>query len=329
MKQNYSDRGRKGGRDGSPKKDFRKKEGQAGSPKKDFQRSEGKGGAPKRDYRKKDGDEGAPGREYKRKGGFDKPRRDAGEGGFRSRSAKKTSRSDLRLNQYIARAGICSRREADKLIEQGLVKVNGKLVTELGVRVNPSDEVRVDGTRIKPEKKVYILLNKPKDTVTTLKDPNARKTVFDLIKNACEERVYPVGRLDRNTTGVLLLTNDGDLSARLTHPKFNHKKIYHVFLNKDVTKNDLQKLADGFELEDGFIAADVVSYAHPEDKSQIGIEIHSGRNRVVRRMFEHLGYDVVKLDRVYFAGLTKKNLPRGKWRFLTEQELNMFKMLKK
>jgi 23S rRNA pseudouridine2605 synthase len=316
MRQNYSDRGKKGGRDGSPKKDFRKKEGAGGSPKKDFRKKEGPDGAPKRDFRKKEG--------------FGKAPKDGKKREFRSRpDTKQIPKSDLRLNQYIARGGICSRREADKLIEQGLVKVNGKVVTEMGVKVKPSDEVRVDGTRIKPEKKVYVLLNKPKDTVTTLKDPNARRTVYDLIKNACEERVYPVGRLDRNTTGVLLLTNDGDLSARLMHPKYNHKKIYHVFLNKDVTKNDLQQLADGFDLDDGFIAADVVSYAHPEDKSQVGVEIHSGRTRLVRRMFEHLGYDVIKLDRVYFAGLTKKNLPRGKWRFLTEQELNMFKMLKK
>lgn len=288
MKKNYSDKDRRGNRDGSPSRDFRKKGEFKKGPKNDDKRT------------------------------------------FKSRSvSKKIPSAELRLNQYISRAGVCSRREADKLIEQGVVKVNGKLVTELGVKVKPTDEVRVDGTRIKPEKKVYILLNKPKDTVTTLKDPHAKRTVYDLIKNACEERVYPVGRLDRNTTGVLLLTNDGDLSARLTHPKYQQKKIYHVFLDKAVTKNDLQQLADGFELEDGFIAADVVSYVDQEEKSQVGIEIHSGRNRIVRRMFEHLGYNVVKLDRVYFAGLTKKNVPRGKWRFLNQKELNTFKMLKK
>lgn len=296
MKNNYSNRGKKGGRDGSAKKTYRARPG-------------------------KDAASGSDRKEFKKK-----PFRND-KGPDKHSTPKNTS--ELRLNQYISKAGICSRREADKLIEQGLVKVNGKLVTELGVKVKPSDEVRVDGTRIKPEKKVYVLLNKPKDTVTTLKDPNARKTVFDLIKNACQERIYPVGRLDRNTTGVLLFTNDGDLSARLTHPKYNHKKIYHVFLDKAVTKNDLQQMADGFDLEDGFIQVDTISYVDQEDKSQVGVEIHSGRNRIVRRMFEHLGYKVVKLDRVYFAGLTKKNLPRGKWRFLSEKEVNMFKMLKK
>ena len=246
----------------------------------------------------------------------------------KSKSAGKTPKfsSELRLNQYISKGGVCSRREADNLIAQGLVKVNGKVVTQLGTKVKSTDDVRVDGSKIKPEKKVYILLNKPKDTVTTLKDPDARNTVYDVIKNACDERVYPVGRLDRNTTGVLLLTNDGELSARLTHPRFNQKKIYHVFLDKDMAKSDIVQLADGLELEDGFVAADAISYVDGQDKSQVGIEIHSGRNRIVRRMFEHLGYKVIKLDRVFFAGLTKKNLPRGKWRFLTDKELSFLRM---
>ena len=258
-----------------------------------------------------------------------------GEKPFRFRPKKDASQhnkfknpGELRLNQYLAKAGICSRREADKLIQEGLVSVNGVVVTELGTKVRESDLVKYDGSKVKPERKVYILLNKPKDTVTTLSDPHAKVTVFDCIKGACPERVYPVGRLDKNTTGVLLLTNDGELTAKLTHPKFMHKKVYHVFLDKPVTKADIEKLAEGFELEDGFIQADEVSYVDPADKKQVGVEIHSGRNRIVRRMFEHLGYDVLKLDRVLFAGLTKAKLTRGKWRFLTEKEVAMLKMIK-
>ena len=232
----------------------------------------------------------------------------------------------IRLNKYIASSGICSRREADRLISAGLVSVNGKVVTELGTKVNPSDAVRYNGERIRNERKVYLLLNKPKDFVTTTHDPKERKTVMALIRNACPERIYPVGRLDRNTTGVLLFTNDGEMAKKLTHPSHNKKKIYHVFLDKKVTQNDLQKLAGGIELEDGPITPDSISYVRPENKHEVGLEIHSGRNRIVRRMFESVGYQVTKLDRVYFAGLTKKNLPRGKWRFLTDKEVNRLKM---
>jgi len=230
----------------------------------------------------------------------------------------------FRLNRYIANAGVCSRREADKLIAEGQITVNGKVVTELGTIVQKNDEVVYNGKKLSIEALVYILLNKPKDVVTTLKDPHATRTVLDLLKNACDERIYPVGRLDRNTTGVLLLTNDGDLAKKLTHPKHNVKKIYHVFLDKVVEKNHLVQIAQGFELEDGFVQADAVSYVD-DDKHQVGIEIHSGRNRIVRRIFEHLGYEVERLDRVYFAGLTKKNVTRGHWRYLTPKEVTMLK----
>jgi len=246
--------------------------------------------------------------------------------GTGSAQASEDQRKGTRLNKYIASSGICSRREADGLITAGLVSINGKVVTTLGTKVNPGDEVRYNGERIRNEKKIYLLLNKPKDYVTTTYDPKERKTVMALIKNACPERIYPVGRLDRNTTGVLLFTNDGEMAKKLTHPSHNKKKIYHVFLDKKFTQNDLKTLAEGIELEDGFIKADSISYVHPENRNEIGLEIHSGRNRIVRRMFESLGYKVTKLDRVYFAGLTKKNLPRGKWRFLTEKEINRLKM---
>lgn len=232
----------------------------------------------------------------------------------------------VRLNRYLANAGVCSRREADTFIQAGVVKVNGVVVTELGTRVKRSDEVMFHDQAINMEKKVYVLLNKPKDYVTTSDDPQNRKTVMELVKNACRERIYPVGRLDRNTTGVLLFTNDGDLATKLTHPQYLKKKIYHVFCDKNVTAADLRQIADGIMLEDGEIHADAIDYAHETDKKQVGIEIHSGRNRIVRRIFEHLGYKVVKLDRVYFAGLTKKNVKRGDWRFLTQDEVNMLKM---
>ena len=233
---------------------------------------------------------------------------------------------DLRLNKFLANAGVCSRREADALITAGEVTVNGVVVTELGSRVTRLDEVVYKGVRVSTQSKVYILLNKPKNCVTTSDDPECRRTVMDLVKGACEERIYPVGRLDRNTTGVILITNDGDLSSKLTHPSFMKKKIYHAWLDKPVTVEDMQRIAEGIELEDGEIHADALSYVSEEDLSQVGIEIHSGRNRIVRRIFEHLGYHVVKLDRVYFAGLTKKNLPRGRWRYLTEQEVNNLRM---
>ncbi len=233
---------------------------------------------------------------------------------------------DIRLNRFIANAGVCSRREADTYITSGVVTVNGKIVTELGTKVKPGDDVRFDGRKLNAEKKVYLLLNKPKDFVTTTDDPHAEKTVMDLVKNACDERIYPVGRLDRNTTGVLLFTNDGDLSKKLTHPSHKMKKIYQVSLSKSLTKEHMLEIADGIELEDGLVAADAISYISADDHTEIGIEIHSGKNRVVRRIFEHLGYRVKKLDRVYFAGLTKKNLPRGKFRFLTDKEIQFLKM---
>ena len=232
----------------------------------------------------------------------------------------------IRLNKYMANAGICSRREADEFIQQGLVKVNGEVVTELGTKITHNDKVEYDDKVVTLERKCYILLNKPKDCVTTSDDPNGRLTVMDLVKNACDERIYPVGRLDRNTTGVLLLTNDGDLASKLTHPKYVKKKIYHVWCDKDIAEEDMQRIADGIELEDGPIHADAISYATMTDRNQAGIEIHSGRNRIVRRIFESLGYHVTKLDRVYFAGLTKKNLPRGRWRYLTQEEVNYLKM---
>ena len=232
----------------------------------------------------------------------------------------------LRLNKFLANAGICSRREADEFIQAGVVTVNGEVVTELGTKILRTDEVKFHDQPVKIEKKVYVLLNKPKDYVTTSDDPQQRKTVMDLVKNACPERIYPVGRLDRNTTGVLLLTNDGDLASKLTHPKYLKKKIYHVYLDKNVTAHDLQQIAEGIQLEDGEIKADDVQYAHPTDKKQVGIEIHSGKNRIVRRIFESLGYHVQKLDRVQFAGLTKKNLKRGDWRYLTEEEVDRLRM---
>ncbi len=233
---------------------------------------------------------------------------------------------EIRLNKFMANAGICSRREADEFIQQGLVKVNGDVVTELGTKIKHSDVVEYDDKVVALERKCYILLNKPKDCVTTSDDPNGRLTVMDLVKGACNERIYPVGRLDRNTTGVLLLTNDGDLASKLTHPKYTKKKIYHVWTDHDISEEDMQRIADGIELDDGEIHADAISYATENDRNQAGIEIHSGRNRIVRRIFESLGYHVTKLDRVYFAGLTKKNLPRGRWRYLTQEEVNYLKM---
>ena len=267
------------------------------------------------------------------------------QGGFRQRTAdydpnakyslkkrieyKETNidpEAPVRLNKVLANAGVCSRREADQYIQAGVVSVNGEVVTELGTKVKRTDEIKFHDQNVSLEKKVYVLLNKPKDYVTTSDDPQQRKTVMDLVRNVCPERIYPVGRLDRNTTGVLLLTNDGDLASKLTHPKFLKKKVYHVYLDKNVTAHDMQQIAEGITLDDGEVHADAIEYAHPTDKSQVGIEIHSGRNRIVRRIFESLGYRVVKLDRVQFAGLTKKNLRRGDWRFLTEKEVDMLRM---
>jgi len=263
---------------------------------------------------------GPPKGKYSSKSGGKSPYRSAGPG------RKKPDDDRIRLNKYIAASGICSRREADQLISAGLVSVNGKTITELGTKVSPGDDVRYNGERLRNERKVYLLLNKPKDYVTTTDDPKERKTVMQLIRNAGKERIYPVGRLDRNTTGVLLFTNDGEMTKKLTHPSYNKKKIYHVFLEKAFSAADMKKLSEGITLEDGHIQPDVISYVSSEHKREIGLEIHSGRNRIVRRMFESLGYRVSKLDRVYFAGLTKKNVPKGKWRFLTEKEVNRLKM---
>lgn len=232
-----------------------------------------------------------------------------------------------RLNKYISNAGICSRREADDLIKSGCVSVNGKVITELGFTVKAADEVNYSGARLKSEKHVYLLLNKPKDYITTADDERGRKTVMELVAGACKQRIYPVGRLDRNTTGLLLFTNDGELTKKLTHPKHEVEKLYHVELDKNLKQDDFMKLKEGLELEDGLIKPDEVSYAG-ETKREVGIRIHSGRNRIVRRMFEHLGYDVLRLDRTMFAGLTKKNIPRAKWRFLTDNEISFLKMLK-
>ena len=232
----------------------------------------------------------------------------------------------IRLNKFLANAGVCSRREADEFIQAGVVTVNGEVVTELGTKVMRTDVVKFHDDPVLLEKKVYVLLNKPKDYVTTSDDPQQRKTVMDLVKNACPERIYPVGRLDRNTTGVLLLTNDGDMASKLTHPTFLKKKIYHVYLDRNVTAHDLQQIAEGITLDDGEIKADAIEYADPVDKKQVGIEIHSGKNRIVRRIFESFGYKVLKLDRVQFAGLTKKNLRRGDWRYLTEEEVDRLRM---
>lgn len=232
---------------------------------------------------------------------------------------------NMRLNKYIANAGICSRRDADELIAKGEIKVNGKVVTEMGISVSIKDDVRYNGQRLNPEEKVYVLLNKPKDYVTTVEDKHAKRTVMELVDDACDQRIYPVGRLDKQTTGLLLLTNDGELTKMLTHPKYNAKKVYHVYTDKPVFASHLDQLASGITLEDGPIHADAISYADKDDKTQVGVEIHSGRNRIVRRMFEHLGYKVMKLDRVYFAGLTKQRIPRGKWRFLTDKEVTRLK----
>jgi 23S rRNA pseudouridine2605 synthase len=248
------------------------------------------------------------------------------KGKGRDNNKEKQQDASIRLNKYIADSGLCSRREADELIASGQITVNGEKVTQLGVRIQPTDEVRYRGKVLKNEKPVYILLNKPKDVVTTVSDEHAKRSVIDLVKNACPERVYPVGRLDRNTTGVLLLTNDGELTKRLTHPRYEKKKVYHVVLDKPVTKAHLKEMVEGIDLDDELVEADAASYVDPADKTQVGVEIHTGQNRVVRRIFESMGYRIKKLDRVYFAGLTKKNLPRGKWRFLTQKEINMLKM---
>ncbi|NOX45532.1 MAG: rRNA pseudouridine synthase [Chlorobi bacterium] len=234
-----------------------------------------------------------------------------------------------RLNKFIANAGVCSRREADKLIASGMVKVNGVTVSEMGQKVGAGDKVEFDGKILQQERKYYLLLNKPKGFITTTDDPYERKTVMSLIKNACNARLYPVGRLDMATTGLLLFTNDGELAKKLIHPKHSVKKIYHVVLDKKLTKNDMLKISEGFDLEDGPIKVDDIAYVSgAENKKEVGVQLHSGRNRIIRRLFEELGYRVVRLDRVSFAGLTKKDIPRGKWRHLTQKEISYLKMLK-
>jgi len=235
--------------------------------------------------------------------------------------------TEIRLNKFISNSGICSRREADTYIKAGNATVNGKIITEMGYKVKLQDEVRFDGALISPESKRFILLNKPKNYITTMDDERGRNTVMELVRTATKERIYPVGRLDRNTTGLLLFTNDGEMAKKLTHPKHNVRKLYHASLDKKLALKDLQKISENFVLEDKMVFVDDISYIENESKTEIGIEIHSGRNRIVRKIFEHFGYKVVKLDRVIFAGLTKKNLSRGHWRHLTQQEVNNLKML--
>lgn len=286
------------------------------------------------DKRKKHGDYSAFHKKDK------SPRKKEKSGGFEKKDRKpfkkdqptfkRTDDGLIRLNKYLADAGICSRREADKLIESGVVTINGKVITALGTKVAPGDKVVYGGQALKREALRYLVLNKPKDFITTTDDPFERKTVMNLVEKACKERIYPVGRLDRGTTGVLLFTNDGDLAKKLTHPKHGIRKIYHVVLNKQITKADFEKITNGIELDDGLIKPDKISWIEGSDsKKEVGMELHSGRNRIVRRIFESLGYKVMRLDRVVFAGITKKDTPRGKWRILSETEVNMLKRLPK
>ena len=243
---------------------------------------------------------------------------------FRKKTDEVSENTAIRLNRFIANAGICSRREADQLIENGEITINGELITKLGTRVNPGDKVKFNGRAINSEKPVYILLNKPKGFITTTSDPEDRRTVMDLVRGACKERIYPVGRLDRNTTGLLLLTNDGDLAKKLAHPSYQVKKIYEVGIDQPIKSSDLIQIREGLKLEDGFIKVDEIAVVSP-DKQKLGIEIHSGRNRVIRRIFEHFNYKVTKLDRAVYANLTKKDLPRGRWRFLLQNEIIQLK----
>lgn len=284
-----------------------------------------------RNNQKKPGDNKRSGNRAGERGkGFKNPN---GRGGQQQRYKKAKGdplpsfSEEVRLNKFIANAGICSRREADVLIQTGVVEVNGKIVTEMGYKVRPSDEVKYDGRIIRTEKKQYVLLNKPKDFITTMDDPMGRRTVLQLVNNACKERIYPVGRLDRNTTGVLLFTNDGDLAKKLTHPRYEVKKIYHVELDHPIKAEHVKALCQGVELDDGdFVKADVAEIIKDSGNREVGIELHSGKNRVVRRMFESIGFKVTRLDRVKFAGLTKKDLPRGKWRHLSSKEVDFLKM---
>ena len=291
-----------------------------------YNREGGEGYAPRPRFSREGGESYRPAAGgFKKKGAF-ADKKYSKKKQIQYREELRDPNEPIRLNKYLANAGVCSRREADDFITAGVVTVNGQVVTELGTKVKRGDEVRFHDQTISIERKIYILLNKPKDYVTTVEDPQDRKTVMELVKGACKERIYPVGRLDRNTTGVLLLTNDGELASRLTHPRFLKKKIYHVRLDKNLTAADMEQLATGIQLEDGEIHADEISYTSDTDKSLVGVEIHSGRNRIVRRMFEAIGYRVLRLDRVQFAGLTKKNVRRGDWRFLTEKEVNMSRM---
>ena len=302
------------------------------------QRSYGNNAGGDRPYRPRYNGEGGdrPQRSYGNRDSYSRPIRRTGDYDPNAKYSKKKQieykeqfvdpNDPIRLNKFLANAGVCSRREADEFITAGVVSVNGVVVTELGTKIKRGDEVKFHDQAVSIERKIYVLLNKPKDTVTTSDDPQARRTVMDLVKGACDERIYPVGRLDRNTTGVLLLTNDGDLASKLTHPKYLKKKIYHVHLDKNLTKADMEQIAAGIQLDDGEIHADAISYTDDFKKDEVGIEIHSGKNRIVRRIFESLGYKVVKLDRVFFAGLTKKGLRRGEWRYLTEQEVNFLRM---
>ena len=289
-----------------------------------------------RDFGSRGGERNSAGRDFKSRD-F-KPRSEQGRGGFKG--GRKPFRSgdgersypkyaskqmgEMRLNRFLAQSGLCSRREADDFITAGLVTVNGQVVTELGTKVRSTDEVKFNDSKVQGEKKVYLVLNKPKGYVTSLEDPHADKTVMELVKGACSERIYPVGRLDKNSLGLLLFTNDGDVTRQLTHPSLEKKKIYQVTLDKPLTRADMEQMTEGITLEDGEIYADEVAYVG-ESKKEVGIEIHSGRNRIVRRIFEHLGYSVQKLDRVYYAGITKKNLKRGQWRFLTREEVDRLK----
>ena len=302
------------------------------------QRSYGNNAGGDRPYRPRYNNEGGdrPQRSYGNRDSYSRPIRRTADYDPNAKYSKKKQieykeqfvdpNEPIRLNKFLANAGVCSRREADEFITAGVVSVNGEVVTELGTKIKRGDEVKFHDQAVSIERKIYVLLNKPKDTVTTSDDPQARRTVMDLVKGACSERIYPVGRLDRNTTGVLLLTNDGDLASKLTHPKYLKKKIYHVHLDKNLTKADMEQIAAGIQLDDGEIQADAISYTDDFKKDEVGIEIHSGKNRIVRRIFESLGYKVVKLDRVFFAGLTKKGLRRGEWRYLTEQEVNFLRM---
>lgn len=291
-----------------------------------YNREGGEGYAPRPRFSREGGESYRPSAGgFKKKGAF-ADKKYSKKKQIQYREELRDPNEPIRLNKYLANAGVCSRREADDFITAGVVTVNGQVVTELGTKVKRGDEVRFHDQTISIERKIYILLNKPKDYVTTVEDPQDRKTVMELVKGACKERIYPVGRLDRNTTGVLLLTNDGELASKLTHPRFLKKKIYHVRLDKSLTAADMEQLATGIQLEDGEIHADEISYTSDTDKSLVGVEIHSGRNRIVRRMFEAIGYRVLRLDRVQFAGLTKKNVRRGDWRFLTEKEVNMLRM---